>query len=361
MFSLTHQPTCWCGSKRNANAVLQKLMVFLPKLNHNNLEKEKRRVDYVKSREAFMTKTDLHCPLCWAQFWFWTVRVGFGAAGCWCNLFSVEMQNRGLLGKRLSFDLFVRLKALLPSGTNFQTVQPSERRGSLSALGRDTALLLSDLTQGASKWIQSFLDPNRSSGVKRSQSTPQMRSETHWTPTHTPVPDHDHHVSYPEGFEPLRSQNLAFIPPTSSPIFRNPFVSPLLAPPNLLKGLPPIHIVVSLPSTSIHLLWVRHSIHCLCACRPQLWTLCWTTLWPSPRSCEGWASRWAWRWWRTFLTASSACRTSAKRRSSLPTFAFPESERFLSRRKPQTCFTKWPRCKTVPSAPFPDAELLCLQ
>ncbi|XP_024151493.1 lipase, hormone-sensitive a [Oryzias melastigma] len=131
------------------------------------------------------------------------------------------------------------------AGTNFQTVQPSERRGSLSALGRDTALLLSDLTQGASKWIQSFLDPNRSSGVKRSQSTPQMRSETRWTPTHTPLPDHEHHVSYPEGFEPLRSQNLAFIPPTSSPIFRNPFVSPLLAPPSLLKGLPPIHIVAS--------------------------------------------------------------------------------------------------------------------
>ncbi|RVE66678.1 hypothetical protein OJAV_G00109650 [Oryzias javanicus] len=99
------------------------------------------------------------------------------------------------------------------AGTNFQTVQPSERRGSLSALGRDTALLLSDLTQGASKWIQSFLEPNRSSGVKRSQSTPQMRI---WlsSPQHRP-------------------------PSSGIHLCRHCW------PPNLLKGLPPIHIVAS--------------------------------------------------------------------------------------------------------------------
>lgn len=48
---------------------------------------------------------------------------------------------------------------------------------------------------------------------------------------------------FPEGFEPLRSEQLAEMKMDPSPIFRNPYMSPLLAPDNMLKGLPPIHIV----------------------------------------------------------------------------------------------------------------------
>ncbi|KAA0703295.1 Hormone-sensitive lipase [Triplophysa tibetana] len=48
---------------------------------------------------------------------------------------------------------------------------------------------------------------------------------------------------FPEGFEPLRSEQLAEMIVESSPIFRNPYMSPLLAPDSMLKGLPPIHIV----------------------------------------------------------------------------------------------------------------------
>ncbi|XP_061109842.1 hormone-sensitive lipase-like isoform X1 [Conger conger] len=48
---------------------------------------------------------------------------------------------------------------------------------------------------------------------------------------------------YPEGFRPLRSEQLADISLRCSPINRNPYVSPLLAPDSMLQGLPPVHIV----------------------------------------------------------------------------------------------------------------------
>ncbi|RXN30426.1 hormone-sensitive lipase-like isoform X1 [Labeo rohita] len=48
---------------------------------------------------------------------------------------------------------------------------------------------------------------------------------------------------FPEGFEPLRSEQLAEMNVQSSPVVRNPYMSPLLAPDSMLKGLPPIHIV----------------------------------------------------------------------------------------------------------------------
>ncbi|XP_070777366.1 lipase, hormone-sensitive a [Enoplosus armatus] len=134
------------------------------------------------------------------------------------------------------------------AGAECQTVQPAVGNSSLSALGRDTALLLSDLTQGASNWIQSFLDPMRTSGGTRSLSSTQRRpqsNETRRTSAHTSTTNCGGHMDYPEGFEPLRSECLAFVRPTSSPIIRNPFVSPLLAPNNLLRGLPPVHIVAS--------------------------------------------------------------------------------------------------------------------
>lgn len=148
-----------------------------------------------------------------------------------------------------SFRYFIRCSCHIISlpGADCQMVQPAVGSNTLSSLGRHTAVLLSDLTQGASNWIQSFLDPMRTSGGARSLSSMPRSSqcnETRRTSAHTSAPNCGSHVDYPEGFEPLRSECLAFVCPTSCPIIRNPFVSPLLAPNNLLRGLPPIHIVV---------------------------------------------------------------------------------------------------------------------
>ncbi|KAF0024457.1 hypothetical protein F2P81_023259 [Scophthalmus maximus] len=138
--------------------------------------------------------------------------------------------------------LLTLIDPLLPLGADCQVVQPAVGSGSLSTLGRDTAMLLSDLTQGASNWIQSFLDPMLSSaGVARSMSRSHS-SETRRTSTRTST---ENTVDYPQGFEPLRSECLAVVHPTSSPVFTNPFVSPLLAPNHLLRGLPPVYIVAS--------------------------------------------------------------------------------------------------------------------
>ncbi|XP_069372808.1 lipase, hormone-sensitive a isoform X3 [Paralichthys olivaceus] len=134
------------------------------------------------------------------------------------------------------------------AGIDYHTVQPAVGSNSLSTLGRDTAVLLGDLTQGASNWIHSFLDPMLSSGGAHSQSPLERRSqssETRRTSTRTSTQTSGDHVVYPQGFEPLRAECLAVVHQTSSPVFRNPFVSPLLAPDNMLRGLPPVYIVAS--------------------------------------------------------------------------------------------------------------------
>ncbi|XP_028679686.1 hormone-sensitive lipase [Erpetoichthys calabaricus] len=50
-------------------------------------------------------------------------------------------------------------------------------------------------------------------------------------------------LDFPEGFKPLRSEQLADMKLQTSPIVKNPFMSPLLAPDDMLRGLPPLHIV----------------------------------------------------------------------------------------------------------------------
>ncbi|XP_068097615.1 hormone-sensitive lipase isoform X2 [Hyperolius riggenbachi] len=51
-------------------------------------------------------------------------------------------------------------------------------------------------------------------------------------------------LGFPEGFQPLRSQNgVAHMTLQTSAIVNNPYMSPLLAPDSMLQGLPPIHIV----------------------------------------------------------------------------------------------------------------------
>uniref|UniRef100_A0A8C9T450 Hormone-sensitive lipase n=1 Tax=Scleropages formosus TaxID=113540 RepID=A0A8C9T450_SCLFO len=95
----------------------------------------------------------------------------------------------------------------------------------LSMVRRDTALLLRDFKQGASNWFHSLLDSNRSVALPADNSEMSCSRE------------------FPEGFEPLRSEQLAEMRMQSSPIVRNPYMSPLLAPDSMLRGLPPVHIV----------------------------------------------------------------------------------------------------------------------
>ncbi|XP_053546850.1 hormone-sensitive lipase isoform X2 [Bombina bombina] len=60
-------------------------------------------------------------------------------------------------------------------------------------------------------------------------------------PSSIPV---SHSLEFPEGFEPLRSQNgSANMTLQTSAIVNNPYMSPLLAPDSMLQGLPPVHIV----------------------------------------------------------------------------------------------------------------------
>uniref|UniRef100_A0AAY5KLZ9 Hormone-sensitive lipase n=1 Tax=Esox lucius TaxID=8010 RepID=A0AAY5KLZ9_ESOLU len=122
------------------------------------------------------------------------------------------------------------------AGVDCQTVQPTEGTTTLSSLGRDTALLIGDLTMGASNWIQSFLPAE----VVGSLSCSHQRSLNTSSSSSGGTPR-----DYPEGFEPLRSERLAVIQTPSYPIVKNPFVSPLLAPEDLLRGLPPVHLVAS--------------------------------------------------------------------------------------------------------------------
>uniref|UniRef100_A0AAY4DNL6 Hormone-sensitive lipase n=1 Tax=Denticeps clupeoides TaxID=299321 RepID=A0AAY4DNL6_9TELE len=116
-----------------------------------------------------------------------------------------------------------------------QAVVPTGELGTLGSLSRESVLLLSDLTQGMSSWFQSFLDPS---------SSTQHLSNGDKAECHSKNSD-EQLAEYPEGFEPLRSEQLAEIKATHTPVIRNPFVSPLLAPDSMLKGLPPIHIVAS--------------------------------------------------------------------------------------------------------------------
>ncbi|KAL7826272.1 hypothetical protein AOLI_G00314810 [Acnodon oligacanthus] len=126
------------------------------------------------------------------------------------------------------------------TGTDNESVQPVQHLDTLSALGRDTAVLLGDITQGASNWLQSLLNNTSTSSLPagRSVNGPQNAA---------PHSDDTPQCSkeFPEGFEPLRSGCLAEIRTPCTPIMKNPFVSPLLAPDILLKGLPPVHLVAS--------------------------------------------------------------------------------------------------------------------
>ncbi|XP_053493714.1 lipase, hormone-sensitive a isoform X1 [Ictalurus furcatus] len=123
------------------------------------------------------------------------------------------------------------------TGMDSVSVQPRQQLDSLSTLGRDTALFLENITQGASSWLQSLLDRTSTSPARLSDGSqnavPHSADMLHGL------------MEFPEGFEPLRSGCLAEIHIPCTPIMKNPFVSPLLAPDSLLRGLPPVHLVAS--------------------------------------------------------------------------------------------------------------------
>ncbi|KAK7139259.1 hypothetical protein R3I93_016406 [Phoxinus phoxinus] len=147
------------------------------------------------------------------------------------------------------------------AGANCQSVQPALHLDTLTALGQDTVKMLSNFAQGASNWLQTFIDPKApplssattsSNGATTSSNGATTSSNGATTSSNGPSPSKSHSVKrqqevqdYPENFEPLRSRCLADIQTPRTPIMKNPFVSPLLAPDNLLKGLPPVHIVAS--------------------------------------------------------------------------------------------------------------------
>ncbi|XP_028976239.2 hormone-sensitive lipase isoform X2 [Esox lucius] len=130
------------------------------------------------------------------------------------------------------------------TGEGSEWVQPTEGTSTLRALGRDTVLLISQLTQGASSWVQSFFPVEvvgPSSSYRRS-----LGNLAHQRAVLPPSSDSSQGpMNYPEGFKPLRSKSLAVIQAPCCPVAKNPFVSPLLAPEDLLRGLPPVHLVAS--------------------------------------------------------------------------------------------------------------------
>ncbi|XP_038848030.1 hormone-sensitive lipase-like [Salvelinus namaycush] len=163
------------------------------------------------------------------------------------TLLTIEASPSRLL---TSFDLLLPLGVLSKcinayTGVDSETVQPTEGISTLSALGRDTASLISDLSHGASKWIQSFIPAE----VLGSWSSSHRRSLDNEAHQRSVLPSSSDSSSgprdYPEGFEPLRSERLSVIQTPSCPTVKNPFVSPLLASDDLLRGLPPVHLVAS--------------------------------------------------------------------------------------------------------------------
>lgn len=124
----------------------------------------------------------------------------------------------------------------LLSGVDSVSVQPRQRLDTLSALGHDTALLLENITQQASNWLQSLLDRTSTLPVRSSDSSQNAMPNSAEILRAL--------IEFPEGFEPLCSGCPVEIDIPWTPVMKNPFVSPLLAPDNLLRGLPPIHIVV---------------------------------------------------------------------------------------------------------------------
>uniref|UniRef100_UPI00398F0088 hormone-sensitive lipase n=1 Tax=Pristiophorus japonicus TaxID=55135 RepID=UPI00398F0088 len=164
-----------------------------------------------------------------------------------------------------------------------------EKVDTLSMVRNDTAVLLRDLRQGASAWLNSLLETGKTSrtpevvrkscseatlsGVSDVCSTTDLEHNFVMSRTCQELADVTPSSSrtslvaqgppgaqpregeqepqagptqYPQGFQPLRSNaSPANIQLQTSAIVKNPYMSPLLAPDDMLRGLPPVHLVVS--------------------------------------------------------------------------------------------------------------------
>uniref|UniRef100_UPI00398E3204 hormone-sensitive lipase-like n=1 Tax=Pristiophorus japonicus TaxID=55135 RepID=UPI00398E3204 len=162
-----------------------------------------------------------------------------------------------------------------------------EKVDTLSMVRNDTAVLLRDLRQGASAWLNSLLETGKTSrtpevvrkscseatlsGVSDVCSTTDLEHNFVMSRTCQELADVTPSSSrtslvaqgppgaqpregeqepqagptqYPQGFQPLRSNaSPANIQLQTSAIVKNPYMSPLLAPDDMLRGLPPVHLV----------------------------------------------------------------------------------------------------------------------
>ncbi|KAM5132481.1 hormone-sensitive lipase isoform 1-T2 [Mantella aurantiaca] len=83
---------------------------------------------------------------------------------------------------------------------------------------------------------------NREPSAHSKENIPPAHSSENGSSPHPPSTSHL--LDFPDGFQPLRSQNgVAHMTLQTSAIVDNPYMSPLLAPDSMLQGLPPIHIV----------------------------------------------------------------------------------------------------------------------
>ncbi|XP_040183214.1 hormone-sensitive lipase isoform X2 [Rana temporaria] len=100
------------------------------------------------------------------------------------------------------------------------------------------------------KPVNFFLTESESEGDASFDGEPSTHSKENIPPAHSsedqssPQSPSTSLLGFPEGFQPLRSQNgVAHMTLQTSAIVENPYMSPLLAPDSMLQGLPPIHIV----------------------------------------------------------------------------------------------------------------------
>ncbi|XP_077312729.1 hormone-sensitive lipase isoform X2 [Lithobates pipiens] len=129
---------------------------------------------------------------------------------------------------------------------------------SSSANGQHSPTSLSVQSEGSDllsptspqKPVNFFLTESESEGDTSFDREPSTHSKENIPPAHSsedkssPQSPSTSLLAFPEGFQPLRSQNgVAHMTLQTSAIVENPYMSPLLAPDSMLQELPPIHIV----------------------------------------------------------------------------------------------------------------------
>ncbi|XP_072283331.1 hormone-sensitive lipase isoform X2 [Pyxicephalus adspersus] len=137
-----------------------------------------------------------------------------------------------------------------PRGAQSNISSPAN--GKLSPFSLSVHSENNDLSPGSPhEEVNFFLTESESEGDNSFDREPSTHSKENIPPSQcsedrssSHSPSTSHLLGFPEGFQPLRSQNgVANMTLQTSAIVHNPYMSPLLAPDNMLLGLPPIHIV----------------------------------------------------------------------------------------------------------------------